>query len=545
MGSRHGHRSRVLFWGTLGVVAMSCALPEFKKGDPSASSAGTSGTSGEEGVSGASGQSEQAGSNAGESGGAGSEDGGTQGEAGTSQAGQEQAGGDSGGSSSGSNSGGAAGQTSRGGANDAGAADAGGGEPGGDSSGGRSGANTGGSNRGGGSQGGNPSQGGGTPDGGSENGGGPSNGGALQGGTSNGGALQGGATSGGATSGGATSGGAPPADGPCDIYAAADTPCVAAYSMVRRLRRAYTGPLYQVRSDSSNQNTGSGGTVHNIGITNDGFADAAAQDSVCDGTTCTVSLLYDQSGNGNDLLVAKAGPSAGGTYAAMDDFESIADAGALTVGGHQVYPLYMAARQGYRLPVNTLGSGMPLGTAAQGIYMLADGTHSGSACCWDFGNVLPDPMVYDVTNTLFFGIGYWGKGAGNGPWFMADFEGGVWAGGTTSSDPGWGGSNPIDPINPYNPSLKVPFALGFLKTDPNNWSLRMADLQTAIDVTTAYAGGLPKAMNNQGGIVLGVATDNSNNSWGTFFEGAIVSGFPSNATELAVMQNIQDVGYGQ
>ena len=33
-------------------------------------------------------------------------------------------------------------------------------------------------------------------------------------------------------------------------------------------------------------------------------------------------------------------------------------------------------------------------------------------------------------NTLFFGTAFWGKGAGSGPWFMGDFEGGVWAGGS-------------------------------------------------------------------------------------------------------------------
>ncbi len=35
--------------------------------------------------------------------------------------------------------------------------------------------------------------------------------------------------------------------GPCDIYAAGGTPCVAAHSTVRALLRAYPGPLYQVR----------------------------------------------------------------------------------------------------------------------------------------------------------------------------------------------------------------------------------------------------------------------------------------------------------
>ena len=73
---------------------------------------------------------------------------------------------------------------------------------------------------------------------------------------------------------------------------------------------------------------------------------------------------------------------------------------------------------------------MPMGNTAQGIYELADGTHAGTACCWDFGNVSPDPMKYVTMNTLFFGTGFWGKGAGNGPWFMGDFEGGVWAGGS-------------------------------------------------------------------------------------------------------------------
>jgi len=189
---------------------------------------------------------------------------------------------------------------------------------------------------------------------------------------------------------------------------------------------------------------------------------------------------------------------------------------------------------------------MPLHQEPQGIYMLADGTHYGSACCWDFGNVSPDPTKYGVMNTLFFGVAYWGRGAGNGPWMMADFEAGVWAGGTNPGDPGWGSLDGAAsaPANSNNPSLRVPFALGFLKTNQSDWSLRMADL-SASSVTTAYAGGLPKQMNNEGAVVLGVGGDNSNNSWGTFFEGAIVAGFPSDETELAVMQNVKAAGYGQ
>ena len=42
---------------------------------------------------------------------------------------------------------------------------------------------------------------------------------------------------------------------PCDIYAAAGTPCVAAHSTVRALFASYNGPLYQVRRASNGATT--------------------------------------------------------------------------------------------------------------------------------------------------------------------------------------------------------------------------------------------------------------------------------------------------
>jgi hypothetical protein len=315
--------------------------------------------------------------------------------------------------------------------------------------------------------------------------------------------------------------------------------------MIRSLSSSYTGPLYQVRSGSNRENTGSGGTTHDIGQTADGFADAAAQDAACAGTICTVSLLYDHSGHNNNLPAATGGRTDGGPYAAMDDFESVADDGPLTVGGRNVYSLYMAERQGYRSPLNQVCDGVPLHQEPQGIYMLADGTHYGTACCWDFGNVSPDPTRYGVMNTLFFGVAFWGRGAGSGPWFMADYEAGVWAGGSNPGDPGWGALGEDAPPNENNPSLGVRFALGFLKTDQSNWALRMADMQAANSITTAYEGGLPKQMANEGGIVIGVGGDNSNNSWGTFYEGAVVEGWPSDDAEQAILENLKAAGYGQ
>jgi hypothetical protein len=334
------------------------------------------------------------------------------------------------------------------------------------------------------------------------------------------------------------------AAGPCDIFASGNTPCVAAYSTVRALSSTYSGPLYQVRRGAPNplQNTGTGGETQDIGLLANGFADAAAQVAFCANQTCTVSVVYDQSGRGNNVTVAKRGRVDGGQFGDDDDFESRADAGPLTVGGNAVFSLFMEARQGYRQLMP--GNGMPRGQEPQGIYMLADGNRVGGACCWDFGNVTPNPTEYSVMNTLFFGQAYWGRGAGNGPWFMADFEAGVWAGGSNPGEPGWGALNEPAPINPANPSLRVRFALGFLKTN-TNYALRMADLLTATDLATAYEGPLPKQMENEGAVVIGVGGDNSNNSFGTFFEGAIVAGYPSNDIELAVMQNVQSAGYQQ
>jgi hypothetical protein len=368
-----------------------------------------------------------------------------------------------------------------------------------------------------------------------------------------GGATAGTGTGGGGSSAGGSGGGSNNAEGPCDIYEKGGNPCVAAYSTIRRLLSTYTGPLYQVRSGSNAMNTGSGGETHDIPQNASGFADIAAQDAACANTICTVSKLYDQSGKGNDIGVAKGGLTNGGQYAALDDFETTIGRtdtkDKIKVGGRDVYSLYMEARQGYRQ--TAVGNGMAIGDDPQGIYMLADGTRTGTACCWDFGNVTTNPKSYAEMNTLFFGVAFWGKGAGNGPWFGADFEAGVWMGGSNPGEPGWGGLNDAAnaPANPNNPSLRVKFALGFQKTanGPERYALRMADLQTATTVTTAYAGNYPagKHLDAKGAVVLGVGGDNSNNSWSTFYEGAIVQGYPPDASEDAVMQNLKALGYGQ
>jgi hypothetical protein len=85
------------------------------------------------------------------------------------------------------------------------------------------------------------------------------------------------------------------AAGPCDLYSSGGTPCIAAHSTTRALYGAYTGPLYQVKRGSD------GTTTTIMPLSAGGVANTAAQDSFCAGTTCLITIIYDQSGRGNHL----------------------------------------------------------------------------------------------------------------------------------------------------------------------------------------------------------------------------------------------------
>ena len=149
--------------------------------------------------------------------------------------------------------------------------------------------------------------------------------------------------------------------GPCDLYASGSTPCVAAHSTVRALYGAYGGMLYQVKRASDK-------TTKDIGVlTSGGFADAAAQDTFCAGTTCTISILYDQSPKGNHLRSAPAGGAK-----TTPDNEANATALKLTVSGHSVYGVHIPAGIGYR---NDKTAGIATGDAPETEYMVTSGNY--------------------------------------------------------------------------------------------------------------------------------------------------------------------------
>jgi hypothetical protein len=316
------------------------------------------------------------------------------------------------------------------------------------------------------------------------------------------------------------------ASGACDIYASGGTPCVAAHSTTRALFAAYNGPLYQVQRTSD-------GTLQDIGVlTAGGVANAAAQDSFCAGTACTITRLYDQTGNGNTLVYQGPGGTGGADTAATATTEAV------SVGGHKAYALYINPGNSY-FAYNSAGS-VPTGSSPEGEYMVTSGTHANGGCCFDYGNTEIDHHAdgNGAMDAINFSTECWFGGcSGTGPWVQADLENGLFTGGSKA----W---------NPNQVSETSHFVTAMLKNNgTTQMALHGANAQSG-SLTGFYSGALPTGynpMHKQGAIILGSGGDccqlNHNASAGTFYEGAIVKGYPSDATDAAVQANITAAGY--
>ena len=158
---------------------------------------------------------------------------------------------------------------------------------------------------------------------------------------------------------------------------------------------------------------------------------ALSQDAFCSGTTCVITVVYDQSGKGNDLWYQGSTMVPGSTSSSP----SKATSESLTLNGHKVYSLYINPGNSYW--VDASKSGIPLGSQPEGLYMVTSGKHYNGGCCFDYGNSETDRKAdgsgaMDAIN--FSSITAWGTGAGSGPWVMADLEYGVFAQNSTSKN---------------------------------------------------------------------------------------------------------------
>ena len=353
-----------------------------------------------------------------------------------------------------------------------------------------------------------------------------SGGAARSGGTVGSGGVVG--SDGGVSTGGAVGG----TKGPCDIYAAANTPCVAAHSVVRALYGAYNGKLFQVRRASDNT------TKDILPLAAGGIADTAPEDTFCAGTTCVLTVLYDQTGKGNDLWYQGSDQ----VPASKSSSPAKATSDSVTVGGHKVYSVYINAGNCYWHDGSK--SGMPTGAQPEGMYMVTSSRHANAGCCFDYGNSettrsadgagAMDSLNLSTTTA-------WGSGAGAGPWVMADLEWGLFTQGSNGK-------------NQSCPTQTAPFVTAILKNNgTTEYALRGGDSTTG-NLGTYYKGALPggwSPMKKQGALILGCGGDcckpsgGANASTGIFFEGAIVSGYPTDAAEDAIQANIVAAGYGK
>ncbi|MER6033880.1 arabinofuranosidase catalytic domain-containing protein [Streptomyces sp. NPDC001835] len=311
---------------------------------------------------------------------------------------------------------------------------------------------------------------------------------------------------------------------PCDIYGGAGTPCVAAHSTVRALYGAYNGPLYRVTRASD-------GAATDIGLLSPGgYADAGRQDTFCGGTTCRITRIYDQTARHNDLTPGPAGTAGMGADRGADAGEI-----AVTAGGHKVYGVWISPGVGYRY--TGVASGVAVNGQPEGAYMVASGTHVGSACCFDYGNAESTPA--DTGNGHMDAVSiattcYFAPCTGSGPWVEADLENGMFQ-----------GDNGSNTANRGNSSAYV---TAMLKNNgQTRYALKGGDSQSGA-LTTWWDGALPtrggyRPMHQEGGIILGTGGDNSNWNMGTFFEGVMVAGYPTDAAENAVQADIVSVGY--
>ncbi|UQU62451.1 ricin-type beta-trefoil lectin domain protein [Couchioplanes caeruleus] len=309
---------------------------------------------------------------------------------------------------------------------------------------------------------------------------------------------------------------------PCDIYGSAGTPCVAAHSTTRALFGAYAGPLYQLTRASDR-------ATHDVGLlAAGGYANAADHDAFCNGTTCSITKIYDQTSRHNDLTVSPAGTAGPADYPA--DASEIA----VTAGGHKVYGIWISPQHGYR---RTAASGVAVNGQPEGMYMVASGTHVGSDCCFDYGNA--EIQVADTGNGHMDAVSiattcYFPPCTGSGPWVEADLENGMFQGANGS--------------NTANLGNNSAYVTALLKNNgQTTYALKGGNSQSG-GLTTWWNGALPNRggyipMHQEGSIILGTGGDNSNRNMGTFFEGVMTSGYPTDAADNAVQANIVAAGY--
>lgn len=305
--------------------------------------------------------------------------------------------------------------------------------------------------------------------------------------------------------------------GPCDILAAAGTPCVAAHSVVRKMFAADTGNAFIVQRTSDS-------TFLNISFQQNSLTDVSGVPFFCVGTICNLFSICDQvtntcSGTGNNLPAL--GPSYT-TYATITQPNGIVTPKVFTNPNSAVF----------RNRANSIKSGsnaIPTGNSSTTEYMVINTSDGVSPfCCGTYGNM--EATVADTGNGHMFALSYTTQTVGHagtppGPWPGVDWENGIYSYGPTVV-----AGDPLTVLAKYN-------------SGNTTWTLKSGDA-TAGGLTTLNNSAPPAGYTAafEGGLSLGEGGDGSasKTSWE---EGAITASPTTDATDALIQANIVAV-YG-
>ena len=107
------------------------------------------------------------------------------------------------------------------------------------------------------------------------------------------------------------------------------------------------------------------------------------------------------------------------------------------------------------------------------------GTHFNGRCCFDYGNAETnnkDTGAGSMEAVYWGNASGWGRGAGKGPWVMADLENGLWAGN--------------EKVNLHNTGEHADFVTAMVKGKSNGFALKGGNAQGG-PLVTFYDGPRP------------------------------------------------------
>jgi hypothetical protein len=326
---------------------------------------------------------------------------------------------------------------------------------------------------------------------------------------------------------------------------------VAAHSMTRAMFAAYSGPLFKALRVSDNQEK-------DIGTVTGGLVDTSTLNTFCSGTSCKVTTLYDQAGNGNDMWRAD---SLSANQPGTPKICHLLDIVYWQMTDGTKIPIAMEPQQkasdgyGACLRNRDKTKNMPVGASPETQYGVFHKQYVNGGCCFNYGNT-GNAVHYTGPGTLsslnFSQENWWSEGKGNGPWVMIDWEAGVYAGNicvcgrSSACGPPNGadcqnaGSKPND-----NPSVPYAIAMALMKHDGTaHWQLKNGNAQSgalavSIDLPTLPKGYSP--LKQEGGLGLGEGGAGDNGGSGGFSEGAVIAAQTTDATDDAIQKSIVSV----